>query len=52
MKLELNLDLDRRYKNPAQRARVLTQAWIGENIYCPSCKAERIEQSPEGKKSR
>jgi len=50
MKLELSPDLARRYMNPAQRARVLTQAWIGENMYCPSCEAERIEQVPEGEK--
>jgi len=50
MKLELGLDLARRYKSPAQRTRVLTQAWVGENMYCPSCKAERLEQTPEGKR--
>jgi len=50
MKLELGLDLARRYKSLAQRTRVLTQAWVGENMYCPSCKADRLDQTPEGEK--
>jgi len=50
LKLELSLDFALRYKSPAQRTRVLTQAWIGENMYCPSCKADRLEQTPEGEK--
>ena len=34
------------YKSLAQRARVITEAWAGQNLFCPCCMAERILPSP------
>ena len=34
------------YKNPSQRARIITEAWAGTNLYCASCDSPRIEPVP------
>jgi len=33
----LNKDLAAGYKSPSQKIRVLTEAWVNEEIFCPSC---------------
>ncbi|MGA3323104.1 MAG: DpnI domain-containing protein [Terriglobia bacterium] len=33
------------YKNPAQQARVVTEAWGEENLYCPGCDSEHLARS-------
>jgi type II restriction enzyme len=38
-------DLDR-YKSNAQRARVSTEPWGAENLYCPACTSPHIEPLP------
>jgi type II restriction enzyme len=35
----LNKDLGAGYKSPSQKIRVLTEDWVGEEIFCPSCGA-------------
>jgi len=35
----LNKGLAARYKSPSQKIRVLTESWVGREIYCPSCGA-------------
>ena len=50
MRLELRLEVASGYRNPSQRARVLTEAWVGENMYCPACESPRIEKAPEGER--
>ncbi|OGD32305.1 restriction endonuclease [Candidatus Azambacteria bacterium RIFCSPHIGHO2_02_FULL_52_12] len=37
MELGFNTKLAENYKNLAQRARVLTEAWVGNSIFCPNC---------------
>lgn len=37
MKLRLEAGLAAQYKNPSQKARVLTEAWVASNVYCPAC---------------
>jgi type II restriction enzyme len=32
-----------RYRSGSQRARVVTEAWGAENLYCPACDSPRIE---------
>ena len=36
MRFELRLEVANGYRSPSQRARVLTEAWVGENAYCPA----------------
>ena len=38
-------ELARSYKSPAQQARVVTEAWGAENLFCPVCDSERLERS-------
>jgi type II restriction enzyme len=33
-----------RYKNPAQQARVGTEAWGSQNLYCANCNSSRLER--------
>lgn len=37
MKLQLEAELAIPYKSPSQKARVLTEAWVASNVYCPAC---------------
>lgn len=38
--VHLPTELAGSYSSPSQRARVMTQAWLGRNGYCPSCGGE------------
>jgi type II restriction enzyme len=44
--MQLNFDpsLAQEYKSPSQRARVLSEAWMSQNMYCPVCGNIRISQ--------
>ncbi|MEM3164665.1 MAG: DpnI domain-containing protein, partial [Halobacteria archaeon] len=48
MYLDLPADAARGYKSLSQRARVMTQAWGRENLYCPACPSKGLEAAPEG----
>ncbi len=37
MDLHFNTSLASKYKSPTQRIRVLTEAWVDSQIFCPSC---------------
>ncbi|OGL92093.1 MAG: restriction endonuclease [Omnitrophica WOR_2 bacterium RIFCSPHIGHO2_01_FULL_49_10] len=37
MELYLDTKLASQYKSPSQRIRVLTEAWVDSQIFCPSC---------------
>lgn len=37
MDLHLNLDLVESYRSNSQKARVLTEDWVGRQCYCPNC---------------
>jgi len=45
-KLNLRFDptIAQRYKSPSQRARVLTENWAEDNLYCPACLDDRLER--------
>lgn len=47
--LGFNRDLAERYKSPSQRARVLTEGWVKEEVYCPNCGNSSLEQYPNSK---
>ncbi len=36
-----------RYRSPTQQARVLTQSWAADNLYCPACQSPRLHALPE-----
>lgn len=46
MKLELNPHLAEGYHSAPQRARVVTESWVAENMFCPRCGCLRIEHFP------
>lgn len=50
MDLYLNRELAAKYRSKSQIARVLTEAWISDNMYCPRCGNDRIEHFPNNKK--
>jgi len=37
MKLSLDLELAKTYTSTSQKARVLTEGWVLDEVYCPSC---------------
>jgi type II restriction enzyme len=42
MILELPLQTANGYRSASQKARVITEAWALENIYCPVCTSDKI----------
>lgn len=37
------------YRSPAQRARVVTEAWVEENMYCPACECDALDKTRRGR---
>lgn len=50
MDLYLNKELAAKYRSKSQIARVLTEAWISDNMYYPRCGNDKIERFPNNKK--
>lgn len=50
MYLQMSLALVTGYKSPSQRARVLSEAWARENLYCIRCVSERLKPAPPNAK--
>ena len=46
MKLTFDTTVVNGYKNNTQRARVLTESWVDNEIYCPSCGQLNIDKYP------
>lgn len=44
MKLKFDPIIGKRYKNPAQQARVLTEAWVDKEVFCPNCGRLNIDK--------
>lgn len=44
MELYLDATLAQRYISKSQIARVLTEAWFHENMYCPACPSDYLER--------
>ena len=42
MRLNLPVEFLRGYRSGSQRARVVTEPWAAENLYCPSCPSPRL----------
>ncbi len=43
-------ELGEGYKSGAQRARVITEAWVEQNMYCPSCDCDSLVHTRRGLK--
>ena len=50
MDLNLNINLASAYKSKSQIARVLTEAWFDDNMYCPACPSNDLERLPDNMK--
>lgn len=50
MELSLKTEIARRYKNPCQRTRIISERWFSENAYCPSCPSPVLEQFEANRK--
>ncbi|HLY60391.1 MAG TPA: DpnI domain-containing protein [Terriglobia bacterium] len=48
MNLRMPGKLADNYKNPAQRARVVTESWGEENLYCANCASPKLNRSVHG----
>ena len=48
MRLELKTEVAVAYKSFSQRARVLTETWVQENLYCPACPSDNLNPTPKG----
>lgn len=46
MNLCFDLEKAKGYKSPSQKARVLTEDWAKRNLYCTSCKRDRLTEAP------
>lgn len=52
MELLLDKNIAQSYKNPAQKARVLTENWVGNFVFCPNCGYAKMEKYPNNKAVR
>jgi type II restriction enzyme len=45
MQLACDVSIASQYKSPPQRARVISESWFSENIYCLACESNRIART-------
>jgi type II restriction enzyme len=50
LELELKPEVASAYKSYSQRARVLTETWAQENLYCPACPSDNLHPTPKGER--
>jgi len=46
--LAMRSEIGERYTSAAQKARVITESWVEENMYCPACSSDSLEQTRRG----
>jgi type II restriction enzyme len=46
MKLQFNASLASSYNSPSQKVRVMTESWVGNNIFCPNCGELSVTEYP------
>ena len=46
MRLNFDKQLTTQYKSPSQMARVLTEHWVDESVFCPNCGHTDIDKYP------
>ena len=42
MNLFFNEELAKQYKSNSQKIRVMSEAWMGDNMFCPCCGNDKI----------
>ena len=42
MRLSFDTSLSEKYNSSAQKIRVMSESWLGDNMYCPNCGNPRI----------
>ena len=52
MQLQIPTNLLANYKSPSQRARVATEAWAAEELFCPSCPSNSLNVLPNNTRGR
>ncbi len=50
MELLLKPEIAENYKSPSQKARVITEKWFEDNMYCPACPSNFLECTPPNEK--
>ncbi len=50
MDLSLKPEIAKHYKSLSQKARVITEKWFEENMYCPACPSSYLEKTPPNEK--
>jgi len=50
MILNLPTDIARHYKSGSQQARVITEPWAQENMYCPACRSPKLTKTETNRK--
>jgi len=48
--LAMRCELAAHLSSPSQRARVITEAWVEDNMYCPACRCDELVPMPRGTK--
>jgi type II restriction enzyme len=48
MMLDLPIEVAQGYKSQSQIARVVTEAWMGRNMYCPACSSNKLCDTTPG----
>lgn len=46
MDTRLNTAVGRKYKSPVQQARIITEFWAEQNLYCAACNRKRVDRNP------
>ena len=49
MNTEFNMALAAAYQSNSQRARVLSEGWVAENMFCPRCGRKQIDHLPNNR---
>jgi type II restriction enzyme len=52
VQLQIPTNLIANYKSPSQRARVATEAWAAEELFCPSCSSNSLDVLPNNTRGR
>lgn len=51
MQLGMDVSIAVAYKSNVQRIRVMSEAWAGQNLYCPCCPSNTIERCPNNREA-
>lgn len=51
MQLRLESGLADSYTSRSQRARILSERWVRDNLYCPACRSDRLFEFPNNQRA-